>query len=99
MPDSTTKSLVRVDLFGTARLRCGTKQVWLDLPEACSEHDVAIALADACPDTVGTVVSESRTSLTEGYTLNLNGVQFLKGGPFEISRSDVILIFSSQAGG
>ena len=93
------KIRLTVELFGTARLSSGRRQVEISAPEVAGPEDLASALAEACPELIGSVVREDGAGLVESYTFNLNGTRFLDHGPARLDPEDTILLFSSQAGG
>ena len=96
---------ITVELFGTARIACDRRDVALRLPASSTVADFARALAEACPELVGTAVANDLSGLTSSYTLNLNGTTFLSGVSgsaeqrLELRDGDALLLFSSQAGG
>lgn len=90
---------VMVELFGTARMVSGRRCIEVSLPQHTGTSALASALAAACPELVGKVVREDLSGLLSSYTCNLNGASFLSDGPLELEPGDVILLFSSQAGG
>ncbi len=90
---------VRIELFGSARLAVGQRQVSLGLPRTASVTEIAGALADAHPELVGKVIREDLSGLIESFTLNLNGNEFVDDGPLRLRAGDSLLLFSSQAGG
>ena len=90
---------VSVELFGTARLACGRRLVEVELPANSRSAMLTVALADACPQLVGVALREDLDGLLESYTLNLNGVEFVGSGEMVLDDGDLLLLFSSQAGG
>ena len=90
---------IRVELFGLARLLSRRREVEVVVPEHATTYDVAPALADACPELVGSVILEDRSGLQPSYTLNLNAMSFVGDRPLELKPGDTVLLFSSQAGG
>jgi molybdopterin converting factor small subunit len=98
MPGATTIK-VRVELFGTPRLRAGRREVELELPAAARRQQVIQALAQVCPALVGPVLREDSSGLQDGYVFNLNGTAFLSGDTISIQPGDSLLLLSNQAGG
>ena len=96
---STTEVVIQVELFGQARIVCGRRQIEVAVPERADTSDVVAALAKACPGLVGTAINEGRSRLLESYNFNLNGLQFVADERLHVGPGDVILLFSSQAGG
>ena len=90
---------VRVELFGRARMTSGLRYVEVALPKSADRANVAVALAQACPELVGEVISEDGSGFQESYTLNVNGTTFVGDGPLGLISGDAVLLFSSQAGG
>ncbi len=90
---------VTVELFGSARLLAGRREVEIEAPAPCAIRDLVSALAAAVPALVGDVVREDGAGLEESYVLNLNGARFLESDPVELKHGDRVLLFSSQAGG
>ena len=96
---SITEIVIQVELFGQARIVCGRRQIEVAVPERADIGDVVEALAKACPGLVGTAIHEGRSRLLESYNFNLNGLQFVTDERLHIRPGDVVLLFSSQAGG
>ena len=90
---------VTVELFGTARLAAGQRTVDIEVPPKADRAVVANALESTCPPLIGVAVREDGSDLTESYTLNLNGNEFIEDGAVRLTAGDVLLLFSSQAGG
>jgi molybdopterin converting factor small subunit len=90
---------VRVELFGVARLTAGRRELTVALPERPNTRDIVGALARACPELIGKVISEDGTTLQESQILNLNGTVFVGEGRLSLGPEDRLLLFSSQAGG
>ena len=90
---------VTVRLFGAAQIVSGLKDVTLQVPSPATESTLARSLAEALPELVGPVVREDLEGLQTSYTINLNGLKFVRGDAVEIEHSDTLLLFSSQAGG
>jgi len=90
---------VRVELFGTPRLRSGRREVELSLPSQASRAQVTRALARACPALVGHALREDLSDLQDGYVFNRNGTSFLREWSITFQEGDALLLLSSQAGG
>ena len=90
---------VAVEFFGHARLKCGVKQIDIELPSEAGASDLATALWSAVPSLRGVVVDEAGRELMASYTANLNGLAFLERSAVRIVGGDRIFVFSSQAGG
>ena len=90
---------IRVELFGRARLLCGSHTICIEVPTSARVADIAAALANACPAFVGKVVCSDMTRLEESYVLNINGKQFVGDQDLNLDKEDSLLLFSSQAGG
>ena len=96
---NTLPANVTVELFGSARLAAGKRAVPLAIPQRALRSDVARALAQACPELCGVVISEDGSDLAPSYTFNLNGNRFVADEPLSIADGDALLLFSSLAGG
>ncbi len=91
-----------VELFGVARLKANTAQVSLVLRAEAKLKDALAALAAACPQLVGPVLSSDKAgspALLNGYACNVNGKHFIKDTRTPIQAGDSLLILSSDAGG
>src|SRR5262245_3530517 len=88
-----------VELFGVARLKAKTTAVSLTLPEGAQLRDALAALADVVPSLVGSVLTVDRHALVNGYTCNVNGVDFTRNWQHPLRSGDRLLILSSDAGG
>ncbi len=91
--------VVRVELFGRARILCERGSVEVKVPPNAATGALAAALAASCPELVGEAIREDRSGLRESYTFNLNGTSFMCDGPMTLRAGDSVLLFSSQAGG
>ena len=91
--------VIRVELFGRARLLCARRSVEVEIPPRAEQGALAAALAASCPELVGEAIREDRSGLRESYTFNLNGTLFMCDGPTTLRAGDSVLLFSSQAGG
>ena len=90
---------ITVELFGLARIACGSRIVRVSVPEHAETAEVVTALSDAYPELVGTAIREDRADLLASYTFNLNGTRFVSGQRLGLKPGDSLLLFSSQAGG
>ena len=90
---------LQVELFGTARLSAGCKELAIEVADAPLTSDVVAAIAEVCPALVGSVINEDRAELLESHVLNVNGTAFVDGGRLDIGPGDKLLLFSSQSGG
>jgi molybdopterin-guanine dinucleotide biosynthesis protein A len=88
-----------VELFGVARLKAKTTTVPLVLPEGAELRDALAALAEAVPSLVGPVLTLDRHALVNGYTCNVNGMDFTRDWHRPLQSDDHLLILSSDAGG
>jgi molybdopterin-guanine dinucleotide biosynthesis protein A len=88
-----------VELFGVARLVAKTPEVQVALPEHATVSDVLAALAEKLPVLVGRVIDNDRARLVNGYTCNVNGVDFVRNPHAAINSGDRIIIMSADAGG
>ena len=90
---------IRVELFGTPRLRSDRREVALTLPPGAGRNQLVRALALACPALVGCGLRQDLADLEDGYIFNRNGVAFLGEGDFSLQEGDSLLLISNQAGG
>ena len=90
---------VTVELFGSARLLAGRREVEMVVPGCCTIQEFASSLAEAVPSLVRNVVREDGTGLEGSYVFNLNGARFLEEETVALKQGDRVLLFSSQAGG
>ena len=88
-----------VELFGTARIAAGCREIVIEVDAETDAGDVVAAIAAACPALVGGVIDEKGTRLLESHVLNVNGTTFVDGGRISLGPGDRLLLFSSQAGG
>lgn len=100
-PMANASVLVKVELFGLARMRARVNALTLSLDAAATVADLARELIQACPDFVGTVLSENG-AIADGYVLNRNGLAFLPAEPdalLQLAEGDTLLLLPNQAGG
>ncbi len=94
-----TRIAVTVELFGNARLLAGRQLGPLKVPDDSTLKDIAEEIGRNHPTLAGTVVREDLTGFLDSYTVNLNGVEFIDERRERLNDGDVLLVFSSQAGG
>lgn len=90
---------ISIELFGTARMACGRRRIEAQVPANACIGDVASTLAKICPELVGVALREDLSGLLESYTLNLNATAFVESRAMTLRDGDILLLFSSQAGG
>ena len=90
---------IKVELFGTPRIHCGTTAVELSVPYPANRNSLVATLAEQCPALLGHGLKEDLTGLDDGYVFNLNGLAFLGEADFTLADGDSLLLLSSQAGG
>ena len=88
-----------VELFGTARIASGRRQLHIDAPLNATVSELVAILAQKCPSLVGIALQEDLSGLLESYTLNLNGTEFVEMDELTLQDGDTLLLFSSMAGG
>ena len=88
-----------VELFGTARIASGRKQLCIDAPRNATVTELVAVLSRACPSLIGIALREDLCGLLESYTLNLNGTEFVESDELTLRDGDTLLLFSSMAGG
>ncbi len=94
LPDGIQWRVVRIELFGVARVRAGTDAVEV---EASTVEDSLRALAQVCPQLVPEVVNDGR--LTDHFLASLNGELFVSDPGRTLRPEDTLLILGAQAGG
>ena len=99
MAEASIGIRVKVELFGTLRLRSGRREVALALTGPADRQDVIYSLAEACPTLVGHGLRVDLSDVEEGYAFNRNGLAFLGDEDFTVEDGDCLLLISSQAGG
>jgi molybdopterin converting factor small subunit len=98
-PPEAAVAVVRVELFGTARIAAGAKRVVLPYEEAGSLADVVGALAVRCRALVGPVIREDGRRLQEGFVFNVNGRDFVPDLSRPLRPGDSVLLIAAAAGG
>jgi len=88
---------VTVELFGVARMVAKTQNISLALPQDATLAQVFAALAEKLPALAGRVLNSD--GLLNGYTCNINGLDFVRTPSTKINQGDKILILSADAGG
>jgi molybdopterin-guanine dinucleotide biosynthesis protein A/molybdopterin converting factor small subunit len=88
---------VSVELFGVPRMLTKTQTVSLDLREGATLAQVFLALGEKLPALVGRVLNSGR--LINGYSCNVNGLNFVRAPNVKVSSGDKIFILSADAGG
>ena len=99
MTEGAAAITVKVELFGTPRLKSGRRELELSLPVGAGRRDLVAALAGACPALAGNGLRPDLSDVAEGYVLNRNGLAFLGDGDFAVKDGDSLLLLSGQAGG
>lgn len=90
---------IKVELFGQARIIAGCQEIDISVPVNTIVSDIAGILGKKYPSLIGKVLENNGSKLLDSYTLNINGKTFVSDGSVGIEPNDIILIFSSQAGG
>jgi len=88
---------ISVELFGVARMLTKTRSVSLDLKQGATLRQVFSALGEQLPVLVGRVLDPD--GLINGYTCNINGLNFVRAPDAKVSSGDKIFILSADAGG
>ena len=88
-----------VELFGVARLLAQTREVPLTLSSGATIADVLVALVRTLPTLAERVVTKNGGALLEGYAVNVNGLDFVRGSDAPVRTGDNIAIISADAGG
>ena len=87
-----------VELFGVARLLGHTREMQLTLPPGATFAHLFAALADKLPELSGRVIAMTG-GLVDGYTCNVNGLEFVRSATAKVNPGDNIAILSADAGG
>lgn len=90
---------IRVELFGTPRLRTKRSVIELTTPRHVRLDELVSTLGQACPELVGHAIQDDLSGLQEGFVLNLNGTRFLSRDDLTFGPGDSLLLMSNQAGG
>lgn len=93
------RGVVRVELFGTARLLAGQKVVTLPLTHAATLGAVIGQLAQQFPTLLGPVIAPDGTALSPHYLFNRNGRDFVLDLNTSLDDGDTVLLVASAAGG
>jgi molybdopterin-guanine dinucleotide biosynthesis protein A len=88
-----------VELFGVARMVAKTSELPLSLASGATLSDVFAAVAEKLPMLVGRVIAPNRRDLLNGYTVNVNGREFVRSSSGTVQPGDRIIILSADAGG
>jgi len=88
------RRVVRVELFGVARLRAGQAEVQV---EAHTLREALSALGRACPALEPSIVHDGR--LAPGWLVALNGAQITADSEASLETGDVVVLVSADAGG
>jgi molybdopterin-guanine dinucleotide biosynthesis protein A len=99
VPPHSTPISVTVELFGVAQLLAKTKEVSLSLPQEATLCHVCQALAAEHPVLLGRVINPDRSSLSSGYSCNINGLEFVRNPNAKVNPGDKIFILAADAGG
>jgi molybdopterin-guanine dinucleotide biosynthesis protein A/molybdopterin converting factor small subunit len=88
-----------VELFGVARLLASTREVPVVVPAGATLVQVFAALAEKLPMLSGRVIDPDTMRLLEGYSCNVNGLNFVRSADAPVRPGDRIVILSADAGG
>ena len=90
---------VSIELFGTARMASARRTIAIHAPANASVEELVSLLASASPALVGIALREDLSGLLESYVLNINGTEFIDGDEITLRDGDILMLFSSLAGG
>jgi hypothetical protein len=76
-----------------------TSELPLSLASGATLSDVFAAVAEKLPMLVGRVIAPNRRDLLNGYTVNVNGREFVRSSSGTVQPGDRIIILSADAGG
>jgi molybdopterin-guanine dinucleotide biosynthesis protein A len=85
---------ITIELFGVPRLRAGVSRLSV---EAATLGDALLALGQAAPGLVGTVLDAGKVN--PAYALNLNGDRFITDLSTPLSHGDSVLLLAVDVGG
>ena len=88
-----------VELLGAAQMVARTREVHLVLPGPATLADVFAALLARMPSLGGKVIARDGAGLLEGYTCNVNALEFVRSASAKVAPGDNIAILSADAGG
>ena len=88
-----------VELLGAAQMIARAREVHLELPNPATLGDVFVALLARMPSLAGKVIARDGAALLEGYTCNVNALEFVKSASARVVQGDNIAILSADAGG
>ena len=88
-----------VELLGAAQMVAHTREIHLVLPEPATLADVFGALIARIPVLAGKVITADGAGLIEGYTCNVNALEFVRSASAKVVAGDNIAILSADAGG
>jgi molybdopterin-guanine dinucleotide biosynthesis protein A/molybdopterin converting factor small subunit len=98
--DASRTIACTVELLGVARILSGRHELSLALPPGATVADALTELLRQLPSLSGKVITQGRGDLIDGYTCNVNGLQFVKDpARTTVKPGDSILILSADAGG
>lgn len=92
---SPVESMIKVELFGVARLKAGVESV--ELGDAPSLRDAYSLLSQKLPSLQPSVIEDGR--LKPFYALAVNGAIVRAGSEIALCPGDVLMILSADAGG
>ena len=91
--------LCRVELYGSARLLAGERDLAVPVTPGMTLGDLVLMLAERLPELVGPVLAPERRGLAEGYIFNRGGRDFLTDPAAPVRPGDRLLLLASIAGG
>jgi molybdopterin-guanine dinucleotide biosynthesis protein A len=95
-PEDYRASLLRVELYGVARLRAG--RAWVEIPAPATLGEALAGLAAAVPELVGPVIAVDGT-LAAGSAASLDGGRFVSDPATPLPAGRPLLLLPASAGG
>jgi len=92
--DDAEPHWITIELYGVPRLRAGISRLNV---EAATLGDALLALGQAAPALVGTVLDAAK--LNPAYTANLNGDRFISDPATPLADGDSLLLLAVDVGG
>jgi molybdopterin converting factor small subunit len=89
----------RVELYGSAQLLAGRREVAIAVTPGMTLADLVAALTERLPALAGVVLDPARGAPADGFIFNRNGRDFLTDLTAEVRPGDRLLLLASVAGG
>jgi molybdopterin converting factor small subunit len=97
--DTAGAGVRRVELYGSAQLLAGRRDVEIAVAPGMTMADLVTALAERLPALAGVALDPARGTLADGFIFNRDGRDFLTDPTIEVRPGDRLLLLASVAGG